>query len=165
MLFSFRKNKIHDAAKANAAQEKIAKRIVSLCISFQKQWADLMQHYTDKLTRKSKLMMIILFCIIGGSLSLYLIASSMMRGSTSSFTINHFKANPFVGKSGDENTKASVIVTKTEYKKIQHFRLYMDSIARSPSGKKVYDSILKHRPGLMDSALFIENLYQSQNKK
>lgn len=165
MLLSFRKNKINDAAKANAAQEKMANRIVSVCLRFQKKWADLMQYYTEKLTRKGKLKMIILFCIIGGSLSVYLIASSMMHRSTSSFTINHYKATPFVGKSGDENTKASVIVTKTEYEKIQNFRLYMDSLARSPSGKKVYDRILKHRPGLMDSVLFIENLYQSQNKK
>ncbi len=165
MLSLFRKKKINDPFKQNAAQEKVANRIVSVCIRFQKKWAELMQHYTEQLPRNGKLIMFFLFCIIGGSLSLYLIASSIMRQSASSFTITHFKATPFVAKSGDENTKASVIVTKAEYEKIQRFRLYMDSLPRSPSGKKVYDSILKHRPGLMDSVLFIENIYQSQNKK
>ncbi len=165
MLLSFRKKKIRNALKENPAQEKIANCIVSVCILFQKKWADLMQHYTERLPRNGKLIMFSLFCIIGGSLSLYLIASSMMHGSASSFTVTQFKATPFAGKSGDENIKADIIVTKIEYKKIQHFRLYMDSLARSPSGKKVYDSILINRPGLMDSVLFIENIFQSQNKK
>lgn len=165
MLSPFRKNKISNPVQVNATQEKIANRIVSVCIRFQEKWAALMQHYTERLSRNGKLTMFLLFCIIGGSLSLYLIASSIMRGSASSFTITHFKATPFAGKSGDENTKASVIVTKAEYEKIQRFRLYMDSLARSPSRKKVYDSILKHRPGLMDSVLFIESIYQSQNKE
>lgn len=165
MLSPFRKKKISTPLKVNATQEEVAYRIVSVCIRFQKKSAALMQHYTEQLPRNGKLIMFFLFCIIGGSLSLYLIASSMMHGSASSFTITHFKATPFAGKSGDENTKASVIVTKAEYEKIQRFRLYMDSLARSPSGKKNYDSILKYRPGLMDSVLFIENIYQSQNKE
>lgn len=165
MLLSFRKKKIHDTVKANAAQEKIANHIVSVCFRFQKKWAELMQRYTERLSRNGKLIMFFLFCLIGGSLSLYLIGSSTMPGSASSFTITHFKATPFAGKSGDENTKASIEVTKAEYEKIQRFRLYMDSLARSPSGNKVYDSILKHRPGLMDSVLFIENIYQPQPKK
>ncbi len=165
MLLSFRKKKIRDALKEKAAQEKIANRVVSMCIRFQEKWADLMQHYTERLPRKGKLIMFFLFCMVGGSLSLYLIAGSMMRGSGSPLTVTHFKAPPFACKSGDENIKADIIVTKIEYQKIQNFSLYMDSLARSPSGKKVYDSILIHRPGLMDSVLFIEKIFQSQNKK
>ncbi len=165
MLSLFKKRKTHVAVKKNAAQEKVANSIVTACIRMQKKWADFMQHYTERLSRNGKLIMFCVFCLLGGSLSLYLIASSIMRGSASSFTITHFKATPFKGKSGDENTKAFVIVTKAEYEKIQHFRFYMDSLASSTPGKKVYDSILNQRPGLMDSVLLIENIYQSQNKK
>ena len=41
----------------------------------------------------------------------------------------------------------------------------MDSLTRSENGTIIYDSIVKARPGLMDSVLFIENIYQSQLKK
>ncbi len=101
MLLSFRKKEIRNAVKENAAQEKIANRIVSTCIRFQEKWASLMQHYTERLPRKGKLIMFFLFCIIGGGLSLYLIADSMIRVSGSSVTVTHFKAPPFAGKSGD----------------------------------------------------------------
>ncbi len=165
MLSLFRKKKVQVSFKENEEQEKVANSIVPACLRIQKKWADFMQHYTERLSRNGKLIMFCVFCLLGGSLSLYLIASSIMRSSASSFTITHFKATPFKGKSGDENTKALVIVTKAEYEKIQHFRFYMDSLASSTSGKKVYDSILNQRPGLMDSILLIENIYQSQNKK
>ena len=165
MLLSFRKKRIRNTLKENAAQNKIANRIVFTCIRFQEKWADLMNHYTERLPRKGKLIMFFLFCILGGCLSLYLIADSMMRRPGFSFTISHFKATPFAGKSGDENIRADIIVTKIEYQRIQHFKLYMDSLDLSPSGKKIYDSILTNRTGLMDSVLFIEKIFQSQNKK
>jgi hypothetical protein len=41
----------------------------------------------------------------------------------------------------------------------------MDSLARSPSGKNLYDSITSQRPGLMDSVRFIEQLYRGEIKK
>jgi len=41
----------------------------------------------------------------------------------------------------------------------------MDSLARSPSGKILYDSIISQRPGLMDSVRFIENYYQQLKQK
>ena len=37
----------------------------------------------------------------------------------------------------------------------------MDSLARSPSGRKLYDSIVAARPGLMDSVRYIEKEYQN----
>lgn len=165
MLSLFRKGKTQSSAKENAAQERLANHIVSVCIRFQQRWADFMQRHTERLSRNGKLIILSLFCLTAGSLSIYLIANSVVKREASSFTVTHLKTPPLAGKSGDENTKASVIVSKAEYGKIQRFRFYMDSLARSPSGKKVYDSILIQRPGLMDSIFLIEKIYQSQNKK
>lgn len=64
----------------------------------------------------------------------------------------------------DEIIKRNVTITKTELERIVRFRRYMDSLARSPTGKKGYDNILKHRPGLLDSLTTIENYYQSNFK-
>ncbi len=165
MLSLFIKKKLKDTGNTNAAQEGAANHIVSVCIRLQQKWAGFMQRYTERLTRNGKLIILCLFCLTAGSLSLYLIASNVMNRKVSSFNVAHLKTSPFVGKSGDENTKSVVIISKTEYEKIKGFRLYMDSLARSPSGKKRYNSILSQRPGLMDSILLIENIYQLQNKK
>lgn len=165
MLSLFRKQKTHGSPNENIAKERIANSIVSACLRFQQRWADSMQRRTERLSRNGKLIILSLFCLTAGSLSVYLIASSVKSHKASSFTVIHLKKTPYAIKAGDENTKALLIVTKEEYEKIQRFRFYMDSLAGSPSGKKLYDSILSQRPGLMDSILLIENIYQSQNKK
>ena len=165
MLSLFRKRKTQSSVKENAAQERLANHIVSACIRFQQRWADFMQRHTERLSHNAKLIVLSLFFLTAGSLSVYLIASSMMRRKTPSINVTHFKQPPYTVKSGDENTKALMMVSKAEHEKIQHFRIYMDSLARSPSGKKLLDSILSQRPGLMDSILLIENIYQSQIKK
>jgi len=165
MLSLFRKKKTKNVGKENIAQERLANNIVSACIRLQQRWANFMQRYTERLSRNGKLIALSLFCLTAGSLSIYFIASSMTSRKVSSFTVVHLTKPPYAGKSGDESTKALIIVSKAEYEKIQRFRRYMDSLARSPSDKKVYDSILIHRPGLMDSVLLIETIYLSQNKK
>ena len=165
MLSLFTKRKTQSPVKENPAQERLASSIVSACISLQQKWADFMQRHTERLSRKGKLVILSLFCMIAASLSIYLIASSVTSRKASSFAVIHLKKLPYTVKSGDENTKALVIVSKAEYERIQRFRFYMDSLARSPSGKQLHDSILIHRPGLMDSILLIENIYQSQIKK
>ena len=165
MLSLFTKRKTQSPVKENPAQERLASSIVSACIRFQQRWADFMQCHTERLSRNGKLIVLSLFCLTAGSLSIYLIASSVTSRKASSFAVIHLKKLPYTVKSGDENTKALVIVSKAEYERIQRFRFYMDSLARSPSGKQLHDSILIHRPGLMDSILLIENIYQSQIKK
>ena len=53
---------------------------------------------------------------------------------------------------------------ESQYKRVVAFQKYMDSLSGSASGKKVYDSIMKCRPGLLDSAKLLEKLYHNQNK-
>ncbi|SDW13656.1 hypothetical protein SAMN05444410_101318 [Hydrobacter penzbergensis] len=165
MLSLFRKRKTKGSGKRNVAQERVASSIVSACIRLQQRWANFMQRHTERLSRNGKLILLSLFCLTAGSISIYFIANSLLSRKASSFTVAPLTKPPYANKSGDENTKAFVIISKAEYEKIQRFRFYMDSLARSPSSKKVHDSILTNRPGLMDSILLLETIYQSQNKK
>ena len=148
----------------NAARERAANRIVTVCVHLLQRWADFMQRFTERLSRNGKLIILSLFCMTAGSLSLYLIVSSVISRKASSFNVSHLKIPSYVDKSGDENAKAVVTITKNEFEKIQRFRIYMDSLARSPSGRKVHDSILNQRPHLMDSIFFLLSIYQSQSK-
>ena len=56
-------------------------------------------------------------------------------------------------------------ITKNEFRRIALFRLYLDCLTRSPTGKVTYDSLYRCRQGLMDSLVIIENYYKSNLKK
>lgn len=165
MLSLFRNKKKQKAVLENTAQDRIAKNVVGKLLRLQQRWATFMERHTERLSVKWKLIVLFFFCLCSGGLSILFIARSLMNNHATSFHVTQVKIPQHIGKSGDEKTKAVTVVTKEEYDKIQHFRKYMDSLARSPSGKKLYDNILTARPGLMDSIILIENIYQSQNKK
>lgn len=164
MFSLFIKKKLKDTGTTNAAQETAANRIVTVCIHLLQRWADFMQRFIERLSRNGKLIILSLFCLTAGSLSLYLIVSSVISRKASSFNVIHLKIPSYVDKSGDENAKAVVTITKTEFEKIQRFRIYMDSLTRSPAGRKAHDSILDQRPHLMDSIFFLVSIYQLQSK-
>ncbi len=165
MLSLFRNKKKQKAILENTAQDRIAKNVVGKLLRLQERWAAFMYRHTERLSVKWKLIVLFFFCLCYGGLSILFIARSLMNNRATSFYVTQGKIPQHIGKSGDEKTKVITIVTKEEYVKIQHFRKYMDSLAKSPSGKKLYDVILINRPGLMDSIILIENIYQSQNKK
>ena len=164
MLLSLRKKKGKTFPAVNPAQDGIAKKIVASCIRLQERCAAFMQKQTERFSRNGKLIALFLFCLIAGSMSIYLMAASLMEYRDVPIKILSIKAPLQSGRSAGDNYRSSIVITKQEYQRIEHFRHYMDSLSRTLSGKRVYDSILKQRPGLMDSIAFIENIYQSQIK-
>lgn len=165
MLSLFRNKKKQKAVIENTAQDKMAKNVVEKLFRLQQRWAAFMARHTERLSVKWKVIVLFFFCLCFGGLSILFIARSLVNNNAVSFHVTQVKTPQHIGKAGDEKTKAISIVTKEEFEKIKRFRKYMDSLVRSPSGKKSYDSILINRPGLMDSIILIENIYQSQTKK
>lgn len=139
--------------------------IIASCIRFLTEWAVWMQRTSRRLSLKTKIVMLLLFCLLAGSFSIYLIADSLLgRQANRTVKITPIKHPGYAKLSGNERTEASIVIDQREYQKIHRFRLYIDSLANTASGKRIRDSIFKQRPGLMDSIEFIENIYQSQNK-
>ena len=164
MLSKFRnKNKTQSAA-FNKVQDRIAKNIVEWCILLQQRWATFMQSRMERLSGNGKLIVLSLFCFIAGGLSIYFIANSLIGSPSIAIRTSRIVVPLNAVRSLENNLKSANVITKQEYNQIVYFTHYMDSLARSPSGKLIYDSILKQRPGLKDSASFVENIYQSQNK-
>lgn len=52
----------------------------------------------------------------------------------------------------------------SELARLRGFRHYLDSLRGSESGKACYDSLVRRRPGLLDSLAFIEQVYPLQLK-
>lgn len=127
-------------------------------------WAKWMVKRTQKFSRRTWIMLLILFVLSTSAYSIYLAVSAIAEKDGILITVTPIKKPRYTTETG-ETDKEAAEVSEAQYRRIKRFRVYMDSLARSPSGKILYDSINSHRPGLMDSLQLIEQLYQRKIKK
>lgn len=163
MFLSFTHKRPQKQQAENSAQDRIANGIVYKCIKAQERCATYMQHQTERLSGKIKKLSLVMFFLSSTGYSFFLIVENLKSHKGKSFSIAPIKVPEYMDKAGDENTKAPAMVSEAEYKRIHHFKLYMDSLAKSPFGKRLYDSILFSRFGLMDSIMIIEEMYKAKN--
>ena len=163
MLFSFNNKKKQEPAGPEDAQDRMAASIVRHCIRWQSKWAAWMQHRAERFSGRGKVVVLSLFCLLAGGYSSFL-AMSSSSGKPPPLARIEQKKDVHPHPPGGEISHAPVVITKDEYRKTQRFRQYLDSLDQTPSGEKLLDSLMANRPGLLDSVLLLENLYQSQIK-
>ncbi|HET7117756.1 MAG TPA: hypothetical protein VFI29_14780 [Hanamia sp.] len=130
----------------------------------QGRWADGMARLTKNFSRQKWMVSLILFVLLAGTVSVYVAVNSFIRKENHSILIIRIKTPKYINKTGETNTDG-INISAAAFDRIKKFRVYMDSLARSPAGKILYDSIVSKRPGLMDSVVFIENYYQQLKEK
>jgi len=123
-------------------------------------FADFMSSKTKTLSTKAKWFWLAVYCVVFGGFSIYAFmgtfgGNKVLEPSPVSFP-KHYD------QTGIEIKEPHV--SEKDIKRINRFKQHMDSLRRSQEGKIVYDSILKTRPGLMDSIKAIEQIYYSQSK-
>lgn len=129
-------------------------------LMLQDKWAKKMSSLTSGLSRKRMLVLYVFFVGFTGIINLSLIC----RGFESdlSYEMDVFpisRASGINNKSTNESSKPMPL-KKGEYKKLMHFKIFTDSLLKSPAGKVIYDSIKSARPHLLDSIAVIENYYK-----
>jgi len=72
--------------------------------------------------------------------------------------VRHIPTLPLV----KEKEETAILLTTEAYKRLQLFKKYMDSLRIDKDGKRIYDSILLARPGMMDSVAVLEKMYLKQ---
>ena len=130
----------------------------------QEGWVKWMMKRTEKFSRRTWIVLLILFVLSTSTYSVYLAVSAITEKDGILITVTPIKKSRYTTETG-ETDKEAAEVSEVEYRRIKRFRVYMDSLARSPSGKTLYDSINSSRPGLMDSLQLIEQLYRGKIKK
>lgn len=130
----------------------------------QEHWANWMMRHTKNFSHRTWVVLLVLFVLSISTCSIYVVANAITRGSRNAISITSIKKPDHVTETGEDHIEAAEI-SESEYNRIKKFRLYMDSLARSPSGKTRYDSITGQRPGLMDSVRFMENYFQQLKQK
>jgi hypothetical protein len=119
---------------------------------------------TQKFSRRTWIVLLILFVLSTSTYSAYLAVSAITEKDGILITVTPIK-KPRYTTGTRETDKEVVEVSEAEYRRIKRFSIYIDSLARIPSGKILYDSISSHRHGLMDSLQLIEQLYRGKIKK
>lgn len=129
--------------------------------SLQRGWADWLGRRTAHLKRSHWIITLALFVLLAGGYNGYLMFGSFQGTGENVFSIFPIQKPSLFKETGEILFDTLQQLPSGEYERIHRFRVFMDSLAQSPSGKMMYDSILRHRPGLMDSVLFIEKHYRS----
>jgi hypothetical protein len=157
LIKKYRKERASSDPNSSIGMDKIQKYYLFV----QDKWAKKMSSATSRFSKRALVCLLVSFVIVTGSIYIGIILDSF---SNSTFKI--VKIIP-LSKAEEAISKSSVIqqelipISENEFRRITHFRKYLDSLARSPTGKATYDSLYGCRKGLIDSLLIIENYYKS----
>lgn len=130
----------------------------------QTKWAKWMGRRTENLSRRKLILLLLVFIALAAGRSIFLIGRSVSGNRASTVSVSQVNVPKHVMKTGEAVPKEDWTIGKDVYQRITHFREYMDSLAQSPDGKAVYDSLVASRPGLLDSIKLVEKIYQPQMK-
>lgn len=131
----------------------------------QRQWATLLNQQAEKYSKRSKQILLAIFCVLFGGGSIYIMVRAV-ENPTGRLRIEKMSFPRYA--TGDDTSSTfqpTVVLTEKQYRNIQRFKKYMDSLQTTTAGKLKYDSIIKARPGLIDSIVFIEEIYLQQVKQ
>lgn len=161
MLRLFRKRKTTGTQEApGQAQQWLAATITG----FQKRWASFMQQWMERLSLRGKKVTVIAFCIVWSGYCFLILYRSFYNKKKTLFSITSIQQPAHITETGDLRIANDVIISATDYLQITQFRKYIDSLWPFPAGKRLADSILLNRPGLMDSIRQLEAIYKSQQQ-
>lgn len=128
----------------------------------QRRAASYLNRKTATLSRRQAITGLILFCLLFGGSSAFTIWHSL-RSASGSIHIQNMKV-PAHTITPNNDVNNDLKLTGSELDLIKSFRRYLDSLRQTSEGMAVYDSIARHRPGLLDSLAFIEQQYHEQIK-
>jgi hypothetical protein len=131
--------------------DKVAGKIAGWIIKCQTKVSDFMNKRLSKLSIKRTKVLLVVFCLFWGGLSIYFIVYAVLNKKPHTLKVDPLNLpQHFIN---DENSEREDRVGTDTYKKIQEYKKYMDSIHQTI------------RPGLLDSMNMLEQIYLSQQKK
>ena len=145
--------------------DKVAKGIAGFFIKLQTKFAIVMNKLFSNMPVKKINALLIVFCLSSGGYSIYLLANAIFSSDKkqSSFKVDQVDVPKHFDKTGDEISQPENYVDEETHRQLHEFKQYMDSLKTNKD--KLYDSIMIARPGLMDSILVLEQIYNSQKIK
>jgi hypothetical protein len=163
MKFTFkRKTKKSDVLET--AKNNLWQKFDQANLRLQYKCANWLESKTAHFSRLNWIVVLFTFILFTGGCSIYLIVNSFSNNKSRNITVTPITKPTNLVPTKEKPLELNTIISETEFEKITSFRRYMDSLGRSPTGKKTHDSIVLNRPGLLDSLTIIENYYYSHLK-
>jgi len=144
------------ATPAPAAADKAAGWMAKRIIKAREHWVSAMNRLMSKLSPKGQKVFWVAGTIVMVCYCSSLIAFSFKKGNVATFKMGSIQ-RPLTAVTAKSPFPADV--SKKALLPIIRFQNYLDSLAGTPDGKRQRDSLLKLRPGLMDSLETVERLY------
>lgn len=128
----------------------------------QRKAADFLNEKAAGLSRRKLLIGFWIFCTGFGGAAIFIIWQGFMQPART-VKVQPIRV-PRHGVLPQEPVLPEPTLPVKEVERIVRFEQYLDSLQQTTRGKKVYDSIALHRPGLLDSLRAIHELYPEQFK-
>lgn len=142
--------------------DKAASKIVLVFTWLQHRFARRMNKMIGTMNPKRLTLTLILFALLCGGFSIYLIVNSVTRKPATNLHVEQVAVSKHFNRTGDEKTIGDAYVDVQTFQNITAFKRYMDSLKTFRRGR--YDSILVIRPHLMDSVATLEQIYNGQKQ-
>ncbi|MFP9114789.1 hypothetical protein ACLI1A_12680 [Flavobacterium sp. RHBU_3] len=121
-------------------------------------WVRQMVKLAGRLSISQQKIVLIVLCLFCCAYSSFLV----IKGFT---VVNHTKAIPIHSISRPDSRKPIIKCDgdeSDEIARMKHLLFVMDSLKNTPSGKPQYDSIVRYRPGLLDTLKMLEEYYKTK---
>lgn len=164
MLFTCKRNNKKDSDTACRFKGNLLQEFDDANLRLQYKCAHWLERKTAHLSGKSWIVILISFTLFTSSYCIYRIVAGFSQTTTNTITITPITKPTTAMQMGKQMIDSNLSISKIELESIVHFRRYIDSLGRSPTGKKLRDSIMQIRPGLLDSLTIVENQDHSQIK-
>lgn len=165
MRYKFQNSTTKCPAKKDCIKSKLLQQFDEANLRLQSQCARWLEQKTAHWSRKSWIFILIVFILCTGGYSFYVMVDSFSEPKGSAIQLTPIVTPTNTIRTQDRLDQVKIAISKSEYEKTVRFRKYIDSLERSPNGKKIKDSINQNRPGLLDSVTIVEKYYHSQFKK
>ncbi|TDE52682.1 hypothetical protein [Flavobacterium sp. GT3P67] len=165
MRYKFKNGTTKDPLQKDRVTSKLLQQFDEANLRLQYRFAHWLERKTVTWSRKSWILILILFTILTSGSSVYVVIKSLSQSEVKAIRVIPITklVNSRQADSKRDLLKGSI--SSSEFEKIVRFRRYLDSLLRSPTGQKIKDSVIQYRPGLLDSLTIVEKYYQSQFKK
>lgn len=129
-------------------------------LRLQMAWAGWMERQSQKLGRRGQIAAFAIFLALSSCCCIFLITCGFgWLLQHSEVQLTPVKTLRIDGRDQPDSPPSDTTMARD----LQAFHIYMDSLAVSVNGKHLRDSILRARPGLMDSIRMAESLYLTKN--
>lgn len=123
--------------------------------------AHYLQCKTSRITKRKMKLLLVLFIVLFGGASIAVIICSFTiihtHPSIPSITMPKYALTP-----APKLKIMDSLITYHEYARINQFKHYLEQLQQDMIGSKIYDSLLRARPHLLDSIHQVDSIYLHQ---